>query len=335
MTQEQFSDIYKDCNYYRNIFATLNVDKSGGLAPHQPILLLAVIDLITQGVIFDNKIFISDILIQIFERYWRVLVSKDSKYQPKLYHPFYYLKNHKQRFWHLKFKPEFESLNSQTISFKFTSNKRLKEVVEYAYLDDSLFDLIQRDAVCRNELVDTLIAVWFRESNKQLEDILQINDEFQASLQAELETLDATQNFDADPRIILKKSYVRNAFFRTAILHLYDYRCAFCRLKVIRKLTQNIIDGAHIKPFAKSRISIISNGIALCKNHHWAFDQHWFTINDEYKIIIASNLEEDSPNAKPMRDFQGETIYLPSSEQYFPSLEFLRWHQNKFYQKEA
>ena len=38
---------------------------------------------------------------------------------------------------------------------------------------------------------------------------------------------------DGQPRFYLTKSAVRNAFFRKAVVHTYDYKCAFCRLKVI------------------------------------------------------------------------------------------------------
>jgi putative restriction endonuclease len=104
-------------------------------------------------------------------------------------------------------------------------------------------------------------------------------------------------------------------------------RCAFCRLKVMRNITQNIVDGSHIKPFSKFYDNQINNGISLCKNHHWAFDQGWFAIDDNYRIIVANDLEEESPNAKPMKDFHSQTILLPTAEQYLPRLESLQWHR--------
>ncbi|WP_396336459.1 HNH endonuclease [Fischerella sp. JS2] len=27
--------------------------------------------------------------------------------------------------------------------------------------------------------------------------------------------------------------------------------------------------------------NIIINGISFCKNHHWAFDRSWFTVNKQ------------------------------------------------------
>jgi len=105
-----------------------------------------------------------------------------------------------------------------------------------------------------------------------------------------------------------------------------------CGLKVTKKVNQNIVDGAHIKPFSQFYDSRIHNGIALCKNHHWAFDRGWFAVDEQYKIIVSNDLEEVSPHAKPMKDFHGETIVLPNTEQHFPELEALQWHRQNIFQ---
>jgi putative restriction endonuclease len=105
----------------------------------------------------------------------------------------------------------------------------------------------------------------------------------------------------------------------------------FCKLKVVDSLKQNIVDGAHIKPFAKFYDSQINNGISLCKNHHWAFDRGWFSIDDDYKIRISDRFQEDSPNSKPMNEFEGELICLPSEEKYFPAIEALAWHRQNIF----
>ena len=125
---------------------------------------------------------------------------------------------------------------------------------------------------------------------------------------------------------------VRDGAFRRIVTSVYDYRCAFCGLQVFNGL-ENIVDGAHIKPFSQFYDDRINNGLSLCKNHHWAFDRFWFTINDDYTILINRHLHEDSPHTKPMSDFQGQPIFLPSSSQYYPHLESLAWHRQRFWEK--
>jgi putative restriction endonuclease len=48
----------------------------------------------------------------------------------------------------------------------------------------------------------------------------------------------------------------------------------------------NMLDGAHIQPFAEFRGDRFVNGLALCKNHHWAFDHGWFGVDDDYRVLI-------------------------------------------------
>ncbi|MFM6309511.1 MAG: HNH endonuclease, partial [Dolichospermum sp.] len=93
-----------------------------------------------------------------------------------------------------------------------------------------------------------------------------------------------------------------------------------------------IVDGAHIKPFSTFYDSRIHNGIALCKNHHWAFDRGWFAVDEKYKIIVSKDLEEISPHARTITEFHGEILILPKVEKYFPDIEALQWHRYNIFQ---
>jgi putative restriction endonuclease len=252
--------------YYRQRFEKLNVNttRQRGKAKHQPILLLSIIDLIAQGVIRENRIYVSDDLVKTFDKY------------------------------------------------------------------DELFNILQEPDY-RAELIDTLVAAWFSLDSRAMEDILQVNQGLIELAEKEVEISADIPNFDTEPKFYLRKSPVRNAIFRKAVVEAYDYRCAFCRLKVMRTLTQNIVDGSHIKPFSQFYDNQVDNGISLCKNHHWAFDQGWFSIDDEYRIIVANDLEEESPNAKPMKDFHTKRILLPRYEKYLPKQESLQWHQQNVF----
>lgn len=312
----------KSLAYYCERFSQLNASKvkkkESGNAPYKPILLLSVIELMSQGTISDNYIYVSDELINTFNKYWNCLAS-NSAYRGGLHYPFIHLES--EGFWQVEFKPDCQQ------GRKIDSTKALTKGVEYAKLDSELFTFIQ-DPVAVTRLIDALIEAWFSSSREQIEEILQVNQNLQEITQEEIDISESTVNFEEQPKTVLKKSLVRNAFFRKAVVQIYNYKCAFCQLKVTNSLKQNIVDGAHIKPFAKFFDSRVNNGLSLCKNHHWAFDQGWFSINDEYRIIVSSDLEEESPNAKKnMKDFHGELIVRPNCEQYFPRLEALEWHR--------
>ncbi len=243
MTAEEESE-NKNLAYYHNCFSQIKVgkNKQGSNALNQPILLLSVIDLITQGLLNENNITVSDKLINTFKRYWSVL-SSDRFEEIDFAIPFFHLKNKKPKFWHGEFSEQYTGGRPQTINS------------------------------------------------------LRINQSLQDSTWNELERIESSDT-DAQPKVYLRKSLFREAIFRKSVVHLYDYRCAFCRLKVTRSLSQSIVDGAHIKPFSEFYDNRPDNGISLCKNHHWAFDRGWFAVDDRYQIIVASDLQEDSPHPR-------------------------------------
>ena len=311
----------KNLAYYYQKFSKLRVDRSCGVAPHKPILLLSVIDLIKRRVLPQNQIFLSSELIATFLKFWKQLGAES--HQSDIAQPFFHLRGDK--FWHFKANPGYETaIASQS---KIRTISALREIVQYAYLDDELFGYLQ-DPRTQLSLVDALITTWF--SNKAdyinrlwLFDALQ---DFSLELQQEGGAVYQPEDLKDEARVI-----VRDAAFRRAVVSVYDYRCAFCGLQIISALNQNIVDGAHVKPFSIFYDDRIDNGISLCKNHHWAFDRGWFSIDDDYTLLVSQDLREESPYATPMSLFYGRSIRFPSQEQYFPRIEALRWHrQNVF-----
>lgn len=86
---------------YIQKFLSLRRDYSYGGAPHKPVLLFSVLELIEIGLISQNKIYISPELIAKFKDVWEVLVNTPHNQNISL--PFYHLKS--EGFWHLKLRP--------------------------------------------------------------------------------------------------------------------------------------------------------------------------------------------------------------------------------------
>jgi len=307
----------KPLSHYCQKFSRLRVDRSRGIAPHKPILLLSVIELIEQGLLRQNQIALSAELIAAFLKLWNQLGS--ASHSPDIALPFFHLKG--DGFWHFKANPGFSSLLSSKTKIRAIS--ALREAVQYAYLDNELFELLQLPA-SRDTLLKVLLDAWFSSKTQQVEEILQINafQEFQNQLRETGGAVYQAVDLEDEARTI-----VRDAAFRRTVVSVYNFRCAFCGLQIISELNQNIVDGAHIKPFSQFYDDRIDNGISLCKNHHWAFDRGWFSLEDDYTLLISNSLREDSPHATPMREFHGRTIWLPSQEQYRPRLEAICWHR--------
>jgi putative restriction endonuclease len=236
--------------------------------------------------------------------------------------PFFHLKS--EGFWHLAINPNLESIAP---SFKPSSLNALQGFVNYAYLDEELYEILQ-DPIGRTTLVNILASTYFSDKTKQIENLFQINSfkDFQDRLREQ-----GGKVYTVEELADEGKSIVRDAAFREVVVSIYDHRCAFCHLRVISSNSQNVVDGSHIKRFSEFRDDRIDNGLSLCKNHHWAFDRGWFTIDDNYKIIVSKDLREDSPHAKTMGDFHSQYIILPTQQSYFPRIDALRWHRENVF----
>ena len=108
-----------------------------GLAPHKPILLLTLLDLLDKGYGTDNKFYIDDILVSTFHENWDILSSAGFVEDFTL--PFYHLQNDKiegASFWFIK------SIAGHQITKHIRSIQTLSEMVEYACLFEPVFQML-------------------------------------------------------------------------------------------------------------------------------------------------------------------------------------------------
>ncbi len=315
----------KDLAYYVKKFSPKSVVGKGGLnvspgAPNKPILLLSVIEMVLTRQITKNQIFFNAELIATFLRFWSQL---EPARKPDIALPFYHLIS--DGFWHYQMKVGFEELIKAKVRIRTPST--IRETVDYAYLDVELWQLLQNERD-RSILTYTLIDEWFKDKTQDIESLLQVNafTELEKNLRSQGGKVYKPEELKDEQTVI-----VRDSAFRKIVISTYNHTCAFCGLKILDTKTQNIVDGAHIKPFSKFYDDRINNGLSLCKNHHWAFDRGWFTIDDDYCIIVSDRIREVSPNAKPMREFVGDRITLPTQKQYYPRLDALRWHRENMF----
>lgn len=105
--------------------------------------------------------------------------------------------------------------------------------------------------------------------------------------------------------------------FRERVIAAYRCQCALCKLKHVE-----LLDAAHIIPDNDERGEpIVTNGLALCKIHHAAFDQNIIGISPDYVIKVREDvLEEiDGPMLKyGIQSLENQTIYLPDSKKNWP-----------------
>lgn len=158
-------------SYYSRKFQRLRVDRAHGIAPHKPILLLSIIELIKKEVIVENQIYLSDELIKTFLKYWMFLGS--DLHNPDISKPFFHMRSGK--FWHFWANPGYEKII--TSKAKLKTFAEVKRVVKYAHLDEDLFEFLQ-EPVSRASLLVVLISRWFPGRHGEIEQIYFHPDEF-------------------------------------------------------------------------------------------------------------------------------------------------------------
>lgn len=149
---------YKEMEDYEKEFANLSVGSAKGKkSPHKAILLMSIMNLISEGVITKNRIELDKVISNAFSTCWKGYFG-DVKL-PSIWIPFWYLKS--ESFWH--FKPnENEDLLQGLLQFAgHPSVGQMRPVIKYAYLDKALFDYMENEG-CRERLRNVLITTYIK-----------------------------------------------------------------------------------------------------------------------------------------------------------------------------
>jgi putative restriction endonuclease len=122
---------------------------------------------------------------------------------------------------------------------------------------------------------------------------------------------------------------LHQATFRQRVLHAYREMCALCRLR-----HTELLDAAHITPDAEDEGEpVVSNGLSLCKLHHAAFDNFFFTVTPEYRIEVRPSIlaESDGPMLViGLQEINGGLIQLPSRATQRPDVARLEQRLQRF-----
>ena len=112
-------------------------------------------------------------------------------------------------------------------------------------------------------------------------------------------------------------------------MHAYRQQCALCRLR-----HNELLDAAHIIPDGEpGGDPVVTNGIALCKLHHAAFDNFFLGIRPDYVIEVRNDIleEEDGPMlTHGLQGLHGNRILLPRSSNRRPSQDRLEIRYDRF-----
>jgi len=315
-------------NHVNSILKLRRAHQFGG-APHKPVLVLAILDLIQNGKITSLKVTVSGELILAFKAIWTTLVT--TLHSSNFALPFYHLKS--EPFWTLV------SRAGKTIpltsSHSIKSLAGLKDSVAYALLDLDFFSFCQH-AVSREVLRQTLLNAYFPHT-KDLYKTGLYQDLFHQYENLVIENPVASyvahQRLDdlLNPEDLEEEQTIRGSLFKRLVPAKYAYRCAITRMQVTSTSSAvQLVDACHIIPISKAGIDHITNGISLSPTVHRAFDRGLITITPDYRVKVSPHLQE-AAGPYALRQLENHSIALPEQLKYHPDRDFLAWHgQNPY-----
>ena len=274
--------------------------------PHKPLMLLAVFDAIAAGEAQPDRIEWSQWLRDRFRVYFELVASRDDSCTPEL--PFYHMKG--DGFWR-PFTKEVKEI------IPLHAPPRVRDcdtgLVWASFRED--WHILLAHPLTRMEFRDAICSRYFPHAREQIA----------------AKFLEPGFNLDPKDHSIEENDQTvlpgRSSAFRRRVIELYDYQCAACGLRIwIKKEEINFVDAAHLIPFSESRNDHPTNGVALCKNHHWALDQHLIA-PDEDRIWRISRLVDHrrSHGEKELSGLSGKPLLSPKDEAYLPNPEALSW----------
>ena len=302
----------------------LRIDRAHGAAPNKPLLLLAVIELIEQGQMPENKVTLSPDLAETFLKYW----SRVTDRKPNIAMPFFHLKS--DGFWHLHANTGCETALRVVTQIKTFS--RLREIVAYASLDDELFTLLT-SSYDREVLRQTLIQTYLSEYKQTIEGILSETEQISKYRQKLLQQVEHAFSLQEPVEPIQAEDQIRKTGFRQAIMGMYDYTCAVCELRILTMDGESVTEAAHIIPFSESYNDDVRNGISLCKLHHWAFDKGLISLSKTYEVIVSKLMLERGPTEWLLTTLRDKSILLPEQNELYPAQEALAWHREEIFRE--
>ncbi|MCP5538370.1 MAG: HNH endonuclease, partial [Akkermansiaceae bacterium] len=184
---------------------------------------------------------------------------------------------------------------------------KLPQLIAGAQLDPDLWNLML-DKDTRTRLHDVLISRYF----PQYRDIL-------------LHPQMAVPIIKED-----KEEYQapgRSAGFRRIVVQVYEHQCAACGLRLRRPDGATIVDAAHIIPFSESHNDHPRNGLALCKNHHWAMDRSLIAPSPDYLWLVSKELDSRQAGEMELMSLANRPLILPKEKAYHPLPEALEWRE--------
>lgn len=275
-----------------------------GKAPHKPLLLLCLVDMAESGELTCRTFTRTANLVLRFKEYG-TLVSERWPTHLDLRMPFFYLRT--QGFW-----------QSFTLEMTPTQSPESCFVCE---IDPEFFELLG-DADFRLRARLLLVSRYFEPPERvALLESLGLCADGMEKVEKRMYKLNE-QGEEAARR------KGRSARFAVQVVSRYKFTCALTGLCCLTKDGAAIVDAAHIESWAASENDDIQNGLALCKNAHWAFDEGLWSVSSDGRVVLAPHrFIENGPEALRLQSHGSRLLQFADGVTLRPNAEYFTRHR--------
>jgi putative restriction endonuclease len=297
-------------SFWLGKLANLNVARTAkrGLAPHKPLMLLTVMDLIESGDVVDGWVKYDVRLVSRFRDYWELVRARQAN-APDIPMPFHALGGDRDQIWQ-----------------RFTVDgqpSQARDTTRLCALDPTFYQCLQ-DEEFRHQARALLVSLYFTPNEQVM---------LCARLRLPLPKTEAIaelrQHADAF-KDSQKKG--RDSRFKSDVISGYYHTCALTGYRLETE-DSSLVQACHIHQHAVSGNDDPRNGLALTPDAHWMFDQGLWTAmhkGDHFLIKVAiGRFSESSPWAKSLANCEGSPLYFHESARIRPAQEHLHWHQRQ------
>ncbi len=269
--------------------------------PHKPLLLLAAFDLLDAGLAAPDRIPWDENLRDRFSARFAVVRKLNDSNDPGL--PFRYLAS--DGFW-CPLEPDGKTPIRRELRVGADTDR------VFARFTDG-FDVLIAIPENRRRMREALVRRYFPQHAAEL-----------LAAPSTIEPAESRFRGVADDA----PEYGRSPAFRRKILEIYDHQCAACGLRIRLPAAHDVsfIDAAHLIPFAESHNDHPTNGLALCKNHHWAMDRDILAPGPDHRWHVSRAIDpRRSTGEKELHGLAGASILLPTDPAFHPDDDGLAW----------
>jgi putative restriction endonuclease len=126
----------------------------------------------------------------------------------------------------------------------------------------------------------------------------------------------------------------RRREFVQEVLEAYECRCAICRQSI--RLGDKLlgIDACHVRPLEHNGADKVTNGIALCKTHHWALDRGAISISANLNLVVSPALY-GSRISEFFTSYASSELFIPKNSKAYLDQNNIKYHYDYIFVKQV